>query len=181
MVYVFLAEGFEEVEALATVDVLRRCGIQVQTVGVGGTTVTGSHGISVCADLEDVHATKCDGLEAVVLPGGMPGTLHLEQSEIVQSFIDYAVRHEILLCAICAAPSILGHLGLLAGKKAPCFPGFEEQLTGAQVTGEPAVQDGKIITGKGAGCVFEFALLIGQALQGAQKADEIRKSMQCIG
>ena len=178
MVYVFLAQGFEEVEALSPVDILRRCGVDVKTVGVGGKTVVSSHKVPVVADLTDSEVTK-DNLEAVILPGGMPGTLNLEKSEVVQEYIDFAVENDLYVCAICAAPSVLGHKNLLDGKKATCFPGFEKDLYGAEVTGEPAVCDGKFITGKGAGAAVEFGLLIAEKLCGQEVSVKTRKSMQC--
>jgi len=178
MVYVFLAEGFEEVEALSPVDILRRCSVEVKTVGVGGKTIVSSHKVPVVADITVDELTK-DGLEAVILPGGMPGTLNLESSEAVQEYIDYAVENDLYVCAICAAPSILGHKNLLQGRKATCFPGFEKDLYGAKVSGKPAVADGKFITGKGAGAAVEFGLLIAAKLCGQKVSDNTRKSMQC--
>lgn len=179
MVYVFLAQGFEETEALAPVDILRRCGVEVNTVGVGGKTVTSSHNVTVVADITDGEVSK-DNLQAVILPGGMPGTLNLEKSPVVQEYIDYAVANDLYVCAICAAPSVLGHKDLLVGRKATCFPGFEKDLYGAEVTGEPAVADGKFITGKGAGAALEFGLLIASKLCGNEISDRTRKSMQCL-
>ncbi len=178
MIYVFLADGFEEVEALAPVDVLRRVGAEVQTVGVYSKNITGSHNVTVTADITADELTQ-DGLEAVILPGGMPGTLNLEKSEAVQKYIDYAVENDLYVCAICAAPSILGHKNLLNGKRATCFPGFEKDLYGAVYTGESAVADGKIITGKGAGAAMEFGLLIAEKIYGQDIADKTRKSLQC--
>lgn len=179
MIYVFLANGFEETEALATVDVLRRGKLPVTTVGVGGRQITGSHSIIVTADIEDKDLTLDGSLQAIVLPGGMPGTLNLEASKTVQSAIGYAKNNNKYLCAICAAPSIFGHLGLLDGKKATCFPGFETNTDKVTYTGEPAVADGKIITGRGAGCAVEFGLKIVTALLSENEANEIRSSMQC--
>ena len=178
MVYVFLANGFEETEAIAPIDILRRSKADVRTVGVGGKTITGSHGIPVTADLTEDELTT-DGLEAVILPGGMPGTLNLEASETVSKYVDYAAANGLLVCAICAAPSILGHKGLLDGKKATCFPGFEKDLHGAKVKALPAVADGNFITGKGAGAAVEFGLKISEALCGKATAQKVRESMQC--
>lgn len=178
MIYVFLANGFEETEAIAPIDILRRSGADVKTVGIGGKAVTSSHNVTVLADLEENELTT-DGLEAVILPGGMPGTLNLEASKTVQSCIDYAAENGLVLGAICAAPSVLGHKGLLEGKKATCFPGFEKDLLGAKVTDLPAVTDGNIITGKGAGAAVEFGLALSAKLCGEQTADKVRKSMQC--
>ena len=180
MVYVFLAGGFEEVEALAPVDFLRRCDLDVTVVGIGGEYITGSHGITVKADIADCNLDTHEDASAIILPGGMPGTLNLEHSETVQNFIQYASEKDIPICAICAAPSILGHLGLLSGKRATCFPGFEEQLTGADVTGGFVEQDGNFITAKGAGCAVEFAYTIAKTLAGDKKADKVRRSLQCI-
>ena len=115
MIYVFLANGFEEIEALAPVDILRRAELEVKTVGVGGKTITGSHGITVTADIEEKDVTT-DDMELMILPGGMPGTLNLEKSPIVTTCAEYCAKNDIYLAAICAAPSVLGHLGLLNGK-----------------------------------------------------------------
>lgn len=178
MVYVFLADGFEETEALVPVDILRRCGVDVVTVGVGKKTVTSSHKIPVIADITDTQATT-GNLQAVILPGGMPGTLNLEKSEIVQGFIDYASENDLYICAICAAPSILGHKNLLNNKDAVCFPGFEKDLYGAKLSSKFAVADGNIITAKGAGAAMEFGFLIAAKLCGEDIANKTRKSMQC--
>lgn len=178
MISVFLAQGFEEIEALSVVDVLRRAHLSVEMVGIGGRCVRGAHGIEVTADIID-QEWNAEGLEAVVLPGGMPGTLHLEQSEVVQKAIDTAVQRKLPLCAICAAPSILGHKGLLDGKRAVCFPGFEKDLTGAKIETDPVVEDGGIITARGAGVAMAFALRIAAALTSPEKAAEIGDAMQC--
>ena len=178
MVLVFLADGFEETEAIAPIDILRRSGAVVKTVGVGSKNVTSSHKVTVTADLSESELST-DGLEGVILPGGMPGTLNLEASPVVQKYVDYASKNGLLLCAICAAPSILGHKGLLSGKKATCFPGFETELLGAVVTDAPAVVDGNIITGKGAGAAVEFGLAISAKLCGEETSMKVRKSMQC--
>ena len=178
MIYVFLANGFEEIEALATVDIRRRAELDVKTVGVGGKTVTGSHGIPVTADIEEKDVTT-DDMELVVLPGGMPGTLHLEQSPVVACALETARRQNAYICAICAAPSILGHKGLLRGRKAVCFPGYEQELEGAQVLTEPVVTDGTVITARGAGVAVDFGLEIAARLVSPERAEQIRKSMQC--
>ena len=178
MIALFLAEGFEEIEALATADVLRRAQLDVQTVGVGGRRIRGAHGIEVTADILDQEWTA-DELEAVVLPGGMPGTLHLEQSPVVACALETARRQNAYICAICAAPSILGHKGLLRGRKAVCFPGYEQELEGAQVLTEPVVTDGTVITARGAGVAVDFGLEIAARLVSPERAEQIRKSMQC--
>lgn len=178
MVYVFLADGFEEMEALAPVDILCRAGLTVKTVGVGGTTVTGSHGIPVVTDVADTEVTFED-LQAVILPGGLPGTTNLEKSPMVQAALDYATQNGRLIAAICAAPSVLGHKGLLNGRRATCFPGFETELTGAAYTGEAVTVDGSIVTARGAGVAVEFGLQLVSELCSPEQAEELRGTMQC--
>lgn len=177
MIYVFFAEGFEEVEALATVDVLRRAGLEVKTVGVTGKTVIGSHNIPVVCDCEIGEITPDENIQAVVLPGGMPGTTNLENSAEVNSFIDYANENGKYICAICAAPSILGKKGLLEGKKAICFPGFEEYLYGATVSENSVVADGKIITAKACGVALKFGKVIAEQFIGKEKAEKLWESL----
>lgn len=179
MVYCFLADGFEETEAIATVDMLRRAGVTVKTVGIGKSVITGSHGLSVICDLTDSEVRLTDELDGVILPGGMPGTLNLDASQAVHSAVDFAVSHQKLVCAICAAPSILGRKGLLSGKKAIAFPGFEKELEGAIISKDPVVKDGVFITAKGAGVAVDFGLEIVAALVSRAKSDEIRSSIQC--
>lgn len=171
MVYVFLADGFEELEALAPVDVLRRAGIEVKTVGVTGKNVSGSHGITVECDITANEAVFED-LDGIILPGGLPGTTNLEADETVQKFIDYAAQNGKIIGAICAAPMILGHKGLLQGKNAVCFTGFEKELTGAHVLDRPAVRDGNIVTGWGAGGAVDFALLYLAAISDDNELDK---------
>ncbi|MDR2932149.1 MAG: DJ-1/PfpI family protein [Oscillospiraceae bacterium] len=177
MIYVFFAHGFEEIEAVTPVDILRRAELEVVTVGIGAKTITGSHGITVHCDISD-RETSSKNLEMIVLPGGLPGTLNLEKSKVVQAYIDHVIENGIWLGAICAAPSILGHKGVLAGKTVTCFPGYEEQLTGAVISPERVVQDGKLITGKGAGAAKEFSLRLVQCLLGKERADLLEASMQ---
>ena len=178
MIYVFLADGFEECEALVSVDILRRGGFEVKTVGIGGKTVTGSHKIPVVCDITE-EETKADGLQMIILPGGMPGTLNLEKSGCVQRFIDYAAENGLFIGAICAAPLILGRKGLLKGKKATCFPGFEKELLGAEFSDEPVITDGNITTACGAGAAFDFGFRLLSELSGDPKsADALKKSMK---
>ena len=177
MVYVFLADGFEIIEALAPVDMLRRAKIDVKTVGVSSEIVTSSCGVGVKCDMTIDEFDFYD-VEAVVLPGGMPGTLNLENSSAVQKVIDNANNTNAFICAICAAPSILGHKGLLSGKKAVCFPGFENLLEGCESCCEYVVTDGKFITAKGAGVCIDFGLEIVKQLRNEELANEIRKSIQ---
>ncbi len=177
MIYVFLAEGFEEVEALATVDVLRRAGLDVKTVGVTGATVSGSHGIPVVCDCEISAVAPCDAVQAIVLPGGMPGTLNLEKSPQVNGFIDYAAANGKLICAICAAPSILGKKGLLRGRSAICFPGFEDCLEGAVISQSSVVCDGNYITAKACGAALQFGNTIAARFIGEEKAEKLWESL----
>lgn len=178
MIYTFLANGFEEIEALAAVDVLRRAELEVVTVGVGEDFIIGSHNIPVAADINERDIVLSDNVDAIILPGGMPGTLNLEKSANVQEAIDWANKNGKLICAICAAPSILGHKGLLIGKKAVCFPGFEDELTGADVSADYVCVDGNIITAKGMGSAVEFGLRIAEKLTDKKTADKIRASIQ---
>lgn len=180
MVYCFLADGFEEVEAIAPIDMLRRAGVTVKTVGVDSKVIKGSHSIPVECDItvKDIHLN--DEIEAVILPGGMPGTKNLEASSDVQSAIDYAVENGKYVCAICAAPSILGHKGLLEGKEAIAFPGFEDDLKGAKISEKHVSVDGQFITAKGAGVAVDFGLAIVAAIKGQDESDKIRKSIQCL-
>lgn len=166
MIYVFLANGFEEIEALTPVDILRRCEKQVVTVGVGGREITGAHGITVKTDITTEEMVLGADLEMIVLPGGMPGTLNLEKSEAVQAAVDFCDMRGIFIGAICAAPSILGHNGLLEGKEAIAYPGFETQMPGAVISTHSVAQDGNIITAQGAGVAVPFALKLAEAVAG---------------
>ncbi len=179
MVYVFLANGFEEIEALTPVDVLRRGGVDVVTVGVGGKAVMGSHKIAVAADIEDKELVSFEGVEAVVLPGGMPGTLNLEKSSAVQDAIAYCAKNDKFIGAICAAPMVLGHAGLLRGKKAICYPSFEGELTGAEIYDDFVCRDGKIITAQGMGVSLEFGLELLKAVRDEAVSEKVRNSLQC--
>ncbi len=178
MVYVFLANGFEEIEALAPIDILRRAGLSVQTVGIDGREVTGSHGVTFIADIAD-EAFIPDDMEAVVLPGGMPGTKNLEASRTVAAALTRATEEHCVIAAICAAPSILGHKGLLKGKRATCYPGFEEALQGATATGEPVVIDGQFVTARGAGVAVDFSLALVSLLCSPEEATHLREVLQC--
>jgi len=178
MFYCFLADGFEETEALAPVDILKRAGIPVTTVGVGGELIRGSHDIYVKPDMSIDDLSIDDLISGVILPGGMPGTKNLDANAIVRKAVMYCAEHDKPVCAICAAPSVLGHLGLLNGKRATCFPGFEDELTGAIATGEKTVTDGSFITAKGAGCAIEFGLAIVKAVKGSAEADRVASAMQ---
>ena len=179
MLYCFLAPGFEETEAIAPIDMLRRAKIDVKTVGVGAKQITGSHNIPFICDLTDDQIVLDASLDGVILPGGMPGTLNLEKSAAVQKALDFCHENGKLLCAICAAPSVLGHKGFLQGKTAIAFPGFEKDLLGAVISETPVAVDGNIITAKGAGVALDFGFAIVAALKDKQTAADIRASIQC--
>jgi len=178
MIYLFLAEGFEEVEAITPLDMLRRVGIPVTTVGVGGQVVKGAHDICITADITE-DQVDFDVMSGVILPGGMPGTKNLEASNTVQKAIDHCAVNKDLLAAICAAPSILGHKGLLDGKKATCFPGFEGECLGAKIQAKAAVTDGNIITARGAGCAMTFGgAIVSYLKQDSVAANRLLQDMQ---
>lgn len=175
---VFLATGFEDVEAVGTIDVLRRGGIETVTVSVTGhKTVTSVHNIPVIADelFENIDYTHYD---ALVLPGGGPGSEMLNKHEGLRKAIVDSYENSKLIAAICAAPRVLGSLGLLKGKKATCYPGFESELTGATIVHDPVVTDHNIITGRGPGLVFDFALAIVRYLTGSVcGTDDVAEAM----
>ncbi len=177
MILVYLANGYEEIEALSPVDCLRRCEKEVKTVGVNSRAATGSHGITVFCDLIAEEVILDGSIEMIILPGGMPGTLNLEKSPYVQKAIDYCAENGIPIAAICAAPSVLGHKGLLKGKKATCYPGFEDQLIGAEFVDTAAVTDGKIITACGMGSALEFSYEIVSTLFNAERAEKLMKAL----
>lgn len=176
MVYLFLAPGFEEVEALTPLDYLRRCDVDVRTVGVGGKTIKGSHGIPIVCDLEDNEVAPAY-TDAVILPGGLPGTTNLQKSEIVREVVLYCAQHQLPIAAICAAPSILGQLGLLKGYRATCAYGFEDQL-GTACTGEPVEVDGNIITARGAGVAQQFAFALVEKLVSKERAEQLKAAVR---
>lgn len=179
MVYIFLADGFEEIEALTAVDVLRRAKIQTATVSVTGEPVTGSHGIKVHADIPADKIEIDDRMEGLILPGGMPGTTNLLKSGAVKEAVAFAEKKGILMAAICAAPSVLGQWGVLRGRKATCFPGFENELAGAVLCTDSVCTDGNIITAKGAGVSLPFALAIVAFFCGSETAKKLAEDMQC--
>lgn len=178
MIYMFLADGFEEVEALCPLDILRRAGLEVTTVGVGGKDlIQGAHGIAVHADIPDVMYRDSDP-DMIILPGGMPGSTNLDASKTVDAALKVASRKGAFLCAICAAPLVLGKRGYLEGKNAVCYPGFEQYLSGAAVaTDKGVVRDGNIITAKGMGVAFDFGLELVRALKDDATAESIKASV----
>ena len=177
MVYVFLADGFEEIEAIAPIDIMRRANIEVKTVGVTGKTVTGAHGIEITSDLSLGDVSLCDA-NLLFLPGGMPGTTNLLENNTLKDLILSANEKGIYISAICAAPMILGSLGLLNGKKATCFPGFEEYLNGAALSSKKVVFDGNTITSKGAGTAHLLGFKFVEILKSKDLADELFSAMQ---
>lgn len=177
-IYLFLAEGFEEVEALSVVDIARRAGLVIQTVSVTGQeTVIGAHGVPVKADMLFDAATIEQEGSMLVLPGGLPGATNLAAHEGLRKVILDFNAAERPLSAICAAPMVYGQLGILKGKKATCYPGFEKYLEGAHTTGAMVEQDAHFITGKGPGAAFDFGFAIVTKLAGKEKADEVKAGM----
>lgn len=183
MLYLFLAEGFEETEAVAPLDMIRRAEIPVKTVGVTGATVTGAHGIEIRADLTlaEVNIKDADGM---ILPGGMPGTLNLQKNEQVTACLNHCAENGKLIAAICAAPMIPGAMGLLNGRKAVCFPGFEDQLDGALLQDTAVACDENYITAKGAGAALLFGAAIVDYVCGAgeseSKGKRLLRQMQSV-
>ena len=174
---VFLADGFEEIEGLAVVDILRRAGVEVTTISImGRKEIHGAHQITVLADAL-YEVVNFDELDGVVLPGGMPGTTNLGAHEGVKEQITAFAEQGKLVAAICAAPSVLGENGILKGKKATCYPGFEEKLLGAEVTFDEVVEDGNVITSRGMGTAIPFALRLAEYLVSEQKSESLKKSI----
>ena len=177
MIYVFLADGFEEIEALGTVDILRRCELDVKTVSINKKNeVTGAHGITVISDILFDDVNEFD-IEALVLPGGLPGADNLENHKALTELITKAANDEKIIAAICAAPKIPGVLGLLSGRKATCYPGFEARLFGSKISHKKLVHDKNFITAKGAGVTHEFAAEIAASLKKGVLAKRIIKGM----
>ena len=177
--YVFLADGFEEIEALAPIDVMRRAGLPVTTVSVTDSlTVTGAHGIPVVAD---TLFAQCDYADAALLflPGGLPGATNLQtHTGLCQQLTAKASQPDVIISAICAAPLVLGGLGLLQGKKATCYPGFEDTMQGAHYTAAKVTVDGHIFTACGPGAAWELGFTFVEHFCGADKADALRSGMQ---
>ncbi len=179
MVYVLLADGFEEVETITPIDILRRADVDVTTVSIKDEYVVGAHNITVKADKLISEIGKAEDMEFLILPGGAGHEL-LDKSSEVHKLIEYAHSNDIYIGAICAAPSILGKKKLLKGKRAVCFPGFEKYLMGAEIQSDKVVVDGKIVTAKGAGAAAEFGFAICEILKGKDVADKLMATMQYI-
>lgn len=174
---VFLAEGMEEIEALTVVDICRRAQIDVTTVSItDDLTVTSSHGIKVQAD-KLFSEINFDEVDMIVLPGGMPGTLNLEACKPLMQKVEEFNENGKYIAAICAAPSIFGHMGILEGRNACCYPSFEEHLTGASVSKNPVEVSGHIITSRGMGTAIDFALSIVACVNGLPCADSIKEAI----
>lgn len=176
MVYLMLVDGFEDIEALEVSDILRRCQIEVKTVGVFDGEATSSHGVTVKADITMKEVEK-DKMTMLILPGGPGHTLYEKSQELID-LITYARENDLYISAICAAPAVIGKMGLLNGKKFTCYPGFEKYCEGGIFSEEKAVRDGLVITGKGPGAAAEFGFMIAGILAGEQVAENIRKEMQ---
>lgn len=176
MVYVLLGTGFEEMEAIAPIDLLRRAGISVLTVGVDGKAITGSHGITVEADitLDQMDLTE---LEMIVLPGGLGGVATARSSQPALDALRFAYENDKYVAAICAGPTVLAELGIIGTSPATCYPGCESGMGDAAVVEAPWVTSGKLITGASAGCAIPFALALIEALKGKDEASRIEKQI----
>jgi len=177
MVYIILGKGFEETEAVAPGDVLRRAQIPMQYAGIGGRLVEGAHGITVQADIT-VEEMDLQNMDMIVLPGGMGGVESIEASPAAMAAVEYALKHDRYVAAICAAPTILGKRGWIDGRHAVCYPGMEGQMGKAIVHPEKeAVVDGKLITGRAPGAAIEFGLTLAGVLPGSFTPDEVASYM----
>ena len=179
-IYIMIADGFEETEALVPWDILKRAGADVKLVSVSKQSkATGSHGLVIDTDTA-IDSVQNNTPDLIVLPGGMPGMLNLKNSVILKDMLVKCEKSGKLVAAICASPAVLGAHGLLKGRSAVCFPGFESQLEGARVSEEFVCRDGNIITAKGMGVSFVFAFALVSALYGDAKAEELKKGAQYI-
>ena len=176
-VYQFMADGFEDIEALIPVDVLRRGGVDIQTVSITDSNIVESaHGVQMVTDLIFEEADLSDA-DLLMLPGGMPGALNLNEHEGLKKALVAQAEAGKMVSAICAAPMVLGGLGILRGKRATCYPGFEDELKGATCTGALVEVDGQFITGKGPAAVFEFGYAIVEMMKDKATADALRQGM----
>ena len=177
MIYVFLADGFEDMEAMVPYDILKRAKFEVKTVGVTGKSVRSGAGILMETDVA-IEEIQTKDLKAIVLPGGMPGTTNLNNCKKVHDIINFCTQNNILIGAICAAPMILGKMGLLKNKRVCAFPGTEEHLEGAVISQDYVCKDGNIITARGPGAAAEFSFALVEYLLGKMAVNIIKKSMQ---
>ena len=173
MVYVLLGTGFEETEAIAPIDLLRRAGIQVLTVGINGKTIVGGHGIGVVADIT-VDEMDLTAMDMIVLPGGLGGVASVRACKAAMDALAFAWENDKFVAAICAGPTVLADLGITDSKEATCYPGCEGQMGSATMIPDAAcVRDGKLITGTSAGCAVSFGLALVAALKGQDAADAV--------
>lgn len=179
MIYMFLADGFEEIEAVTPLDILKRLGADIKTVGVGGSIIRGAHDIYIKADIS--LDSISDDFEMLILPGGIPGTENLRRTPQVIDALKKANEQGKFIAAICAAPMILGQMGMLEGKNATSFPDYQKYLTGANVCDKPVVVDKNIITAKGAGAASMFGFTLGGLLFGNAAAENLKGKMQYDG
>lgn len=180
MIYLFLADGFEEIEALTTLDLLRRVGIEVTTVAVGKKVITGAHNIKIVPDIPEKKVLLNDKIKGIILPGGMPGTLNLNRSKKVEEAMEFCANKGRLIAAICAAPMIPGKKGLLNNRNAICFPGYEKDLEGAVIVPQSVCRDENFITAKGAGVSVQFAHKIIEYFKGTECADKLLEDIQWL-
>ena len=177
MIYVFLANGFEDIEALAPIDIMRRAGLNVETVSITDEiVVTTAHGVGIVAD-RTLAEIDFDDAELMFLPGGMPGATNLDECQPLREGLMQHYKAGRPIAAICAAPLVLGHLGILHGRRATCYPGFETELKGADYTASLVEQDGQFITGKGPGAAMELGYVLVERLKDKQTADALREGM----
>lgn len=177
MVAILLGTGFEESEALVPADLLRRAGVEVCLAGIGGTQITGAHGITVTADCA-LEALNADALDMLMLPGGLGGVEAIQKNLFALALIQKAYDRGCWLCAICAAPTILARIGCLDRREAVCYPGMEEEMGSAVVQkGSQVVTDGRIITGEAAGSAFEFGLRLVEAACGREAMERVRDAV----
>ena len=176
MVYVLLGTGFEETEAITPIDLMRRAGIAVSTVGINGKLIYGGHGIGVEADIT-LDEMDLSNLEMIVLPGGLGGVRSIRESEKAMDAIGFAHKNGKFVAAICAGPTILAQLGITDGLEAVCYPGCEEDMGSARMVTAPCIRSGKVITGTSAGCAVPFGLALVAALKGQEEADRITKQI----
>ena len=176
MVYVLLGTGFEETEAIAPIDLLRRAGVDVCTVGIQGKLIYGGHGIGVEADITIDQLDLMD-LEMIMLPGGLGGVKSIKESEAALKAVRYAYENDKFVAAICAGPTVLAQLGITDGLDAVCYPGCEEEMGSAHMVTAPCIRSGKVITGTSAGCAVPFGLALVEALKGSAEAERIAKQI----
>ena len=176
MVYMLLGTGFEETEAIAPLDLLRRAGVEIQTVGLNGKVIYGGHGIGVETDIE-IGQLDLTALEMIILPGGLGGVASIRACDAAMKAVRFAWENGKYTAAICAGPTVLADLGIVDGKNATCYPGCEENMGSAKMVEAAAVTDGKLITGTSAGCAVPFGLALIAALKGQEEADRIAKQI----